>query len=54
VHNLVFAVDQAGITTGADDANYIGKKLEEKYEKWGLEIHYGRKGIFKYRSLRRI
>jgi hypothetical protein len=51
---LLSADDQVAVTTGAEDANYTGKKLEEKYEKWGLEINYGRKGIFKYRSFRRI
>jgi hypothetical protein len=24
------------ITRGVEDANYIGRKLEEEYEKWGL------------------
>jgi hypothetical protein len=23
------------ITRGLEDANYIGRKLEEEYEKWG-------------------
>jgi hypothetical protein len=41
VHNLLFADDQAVITRGVEDANYIGRKLEE-YEKWGLKINYGK------------
>jgi hypothetical protein len=24
------------------DANYIRRKLEEEYEKWGLKINYGK------------
>jgi hypothetical protein len=42
VHNLLFADDQVVITGGAEDANYIGRKLEEEYEKWGLRINYGK------------
>jgi hypothetical protein len=38
VHNLLFANDQAVITRGVEDANYIGRKLEEEYEKWRLKI----------------
>jgi hypothetical protein len=41
VHNLLFADDQVVITRGVEDANYIGRKLEEEYEKWGLGINYG-------------
>jgi hypothetical protein len=40
VHNLLFADDQVVIARGVEDANYIGRKLEE-YEKWGLKINYG-------------
>jgi hypothetical protein len=39
VHNLLFADDQVVITRGVEDANYIGRKLEEEYEKWGLKIN---------------
>jgi hypothetical protein len=28
--------DQVVITRGVEDANCIGRKLEEEYEKWGL------------------
>jgi hypothetical protein len=28
------------ITRGVEDANYIGRKLKEEYEKWGLKIIY--------------
>jgi hypothetical protein len=42
VQNLLFADDQVVITRGAEDANYIGRKLEEEYEKWGLKINYGK------------
>jgi hypothetical protein len=42
VHNLLSADDQVVITRGAEDANYIGRKLEEEYEKWGLKINYGK------------
>jgi hypothetical protein len=42
VHNLLFADDQVLITIGVEDANYIGGKLEEEYEKWGLKINYGK------------
>jgi hypothetical protein len=45
VHNLLFADDQVVITRGVEDANYIGRKLEEKYEKWGLKINYGKLNI---------
>jgi hypothetical protein len=41
VHNLLFADDQVVITRGVEDANYIGRKLEE-YEKWVLKINYGK------------
>jgi hypothetical protein len=41
VHNLLFEADQVLITRGVEDANYIGRKLEEEYEKWGLKINYG-------------
>jgi hypothetical protein len=37
VHNLLFADDQVVITRRVEDANYIGRKLEEEYEKWGLK-----------------
>jgi hypothetical protein len=40
VHNLLFADDQVVITRGVEDANYIGRKLEEEYERWGLKIYY--------------
>jgi hypothetical protein len=42
VHNLLFADDQVVITRGVEVANYIGRKLEEEYEKWGLKINYRR------------
>jgi hypothetical protein len=29
VHNLLFADDEFVITRGVEDANYIGRKLEE-------------------------
>jgi hypothetical protein len=41
VHNLLFAVDQVVITREVEGANYIGRKLEEEYGKWGLKINYG-------------
>jgi hypothetical protein len=40
-HNLLFTDDHVVITRGVEDANYIGRKLEE-YEKWGLKINYGK------------
>jgi hypothetical protein len=40
---LLFADDQIVITRGVEDANYIGRKLEE-YENWGLKINYGKMG----------
>jgi hypothetical protein len=39
VHNLLFADDQSAITRGVEDANYIGRKLEE-HDKWRLKINY--------------
>jgi hypothetical protein len=30
VHNLLFADDQTVITKGVEDANYVGRKLEEE------------------------
>jgi hypothetical protein len=42
VYNLLFSDDQVVITRGVEDVNYIGRKLEEKYEKWGLKINYGK------------
>jgi hypothetical protein len=36
VHNLLFADDEVIITRGIEDANYIRRKVEEEYEKWGL------------------
>jgi hypothetical protein len=42
VHNLLFADNQVVIPRGVEDANYIGIKLEEEYEKWGLKINYGK------------
>jgi hypothetical protein len=41
VHNLLFADDQVVITRGVEVTNYIGKHLEEEYEKWELTINYG-------------
>jgi hypothetical protein len=38
VHNLLFA-DQFVITR-VGDANYIGRTLEEEYEKWELKINF--------------
>jgi hypothetical protein len=42
MHNLRLADDQVVITRGVEDANYIGRKLKEEYEKWGLKINYGK------------
>jgi hypothetical protein len=42
VHNLLFADVQVVIARGAEDGNYIGRKLGEEYEKWGLKINYGK------------
>jgi hypothetical protein len=42
VHNLFFSDDQVIITRGKEYANYIGIKLEEEYEKWGLKINCGK------------
>jgi hypothetical protein len=42
LHNLLYADDQILITRGAENPNYIGRKLEEEYEKWGLKISYGK------------
>jgi hypothetical protein len=36
VHNLPFADDQVVIIRAVENANYMGRKLEE-YEKWGLK-----------------
>jgi hypothetical protein len=38
VHNLLFADDPAVIARGVEDANYIGRRLEDEYQKWGLKI----------------
>jgi hypothetical protein len=46
VHNLLFADDEVVITKGVEFANYIGRKLEEEYEKWGLKINYGKMEYF--------
>jgi hypothetical protein len=43
--------DQVVATTGAEDANYTGRKVE-KYEKWGLKINFGINRIFRYTSIR--
>jgi hypothetical protein len=43
VHNLLFADGQVVITRGVEDGNYIGRKREEEYEKWGLKINDGKK-----------
>jgi hypothetical protein len=40
VHSLLFADGQVVITRGVEDANYIRRKLEAEYEKWGLKINY--------------
>jgi hypothetical protein len=37
VHNLLFADDEVVIARGVEGANYIGRKLEEEYAKWGLK-----------------
>jgi hypothetical protein len=50
VHNLLLAADQVVIAGGVEDANYIGRKLEEEYEKWGLIMNYGKTEYFRYRS----
>jgi hypothetical protein len=39
IHNLLFAYDQVVNTQGAEDANYMSRKTEDKYEKWGLKIN---------------
>jgi hypothetical protein len=41
VHNLLFADDQVVIIREAEDVNYMGRKLEEEYEKWGLKMNHG-------------
>jgi hypothetical protein len=46
VHNLLFEGDQVVITRGVEEANYIGRKLEEECEKWKLEINNGKKEYF--------
>lgn len=40
--NRPFAGDQVVITGGVEDANQIGRKLEEYCEKWGFKINYGK------------
>jgi hypothetical protein len=42
VHNLFFADDEFVITRGVEDANYIGRKFEEEYEKWNPKVNYGK------------
>jgi hypothetical protein len=40
---IIYSADDHVVTTrGVEDANYIRRKLEEEYEKWGLEINYGK------------
>jgi hypothetical protein len=41
IHNLLFADNQVVIMLGVQGANYMGTKIEEEYEKWGLKIDYG-------------
>jgi hypothetical protein len=41
VHNLLFADDQVVIIRGVENVNYMGRKLEEEYEKWGLKMNHG-------------
>jgi hypothetical protein len=40
------------ITKGVEDSNYMGRKLEEDYEKWGIKLW--KKAIFRYGSFRGI
>lgn len=37
--NLLFAYDQVILAGNEDDANYMLRKLKQKYEKWGLTIN---------------
>jgi hypothetical protein len=53
VHNLLFADHKVVITRGVEDANYIARKLEEEYEKWGQNKLW-KNGIFRYGSFRGI
>jgi hypothetical protein len=37
IHKL-FTDDQVVIMQGVEDANYMDRKIEEEYEKWGLNL----------------
>jgi hypothetical protein len=38
---IYFADDQVVIVRGVEDVNYMGRKLEKEYEKWGLKMNHG-------------
>lgn len=40
LYTLLFADDQVVIAACREDAKYMTRKLNEKYNKWGLEINY--------------
>jgi hypothetical protein len=42
IHNLLFTDDQMVITQEVEDANCVGRKIEEEYEKWGLKTNHGK------------
>jgi glutamine cyclotransferase len=39
VYSLNFADDQVLLAQDHDDVEYMGRKLKEEYEKWGLGIN---------------
>lgn len=42
LYTLLFADDQVIIAADTDDASYMTRKLEEEFNKWGLEINFGK------------
>ena len=45
VYSLNFADDQVLLAQDHDDMEYMPRKLQEEYEKWGLAINLEKKTI---------
>jgi len=42
IYTLQFADDQVVLAGDKEDLEYMTRKLEENYEKWGLDMNFNR------------
>jgi hypothetical protein len=45
LYNLLFEDDQVIIAQDTEDAEYMLRKLDVEYNKWGLQINFGKLNI---------